>query len=427
MRGTAGDGKQPYSRWLSRPLVAAFPCRLKISRRERLRQKFIFLRCVLHRAEVCALLRQYNLVFAGLTATEFFFHTMTGRVGLVDTTVKTAETGYMQRRLMKGLEDLTIAYDGSVRSSAGSIVQFRFGEDGLDPMEMESSVLGRPVDFARLLHIAQMSMVSVGAVPLSRSAISERIEAFLQTNAQVFSSKFSEETQVAVREVFNADDITMSQLNFVLETAQIKYAKSICDPGTAVGAICGQSIGEPGTQMTLKTFHFAGLASMALVLGVPRIKEIINAAKTIATPFISAPLVNQSSEHAARIVKRRLEKTTLGQVANYIKEVYCESQVYLSIKIDLDLIMRLGLIINAKSIRDSILSTPRTKLKEPNVVLVNPHRLHITVPGTMKGKLLQNLQQLRKQLPRVLVSGTETVNRVIISSEKAAAGNIYKL
>ena len=59
---------------------------------------------------------------------------MTGRVGLVDTAVKTAETGYMQRRLMKGLEDLTIAYDGSVRSSAGSIVQFRFGEDGLDPM-----------------------------------------------------------------------------------------------------------------------------------------------------------------------------------------------------------------------------------------------------------------------------------------------------
>jgi DNA-directed RNA polymerase III subunit RPC1 len=351
---------------------------------------------------------------------------MTGRVGLVDTAVKTAETGYMQRRLMKGLEDLTIAYDGSVRSSAGSIVQFRFGEDGLDPMEMESSVLGRPVDFARLLHIAQMSIICADEPPLSYSSICQRVDVFLQANSE-FSSKFCEETRVAVKEVFTADVITMSQLNFVLETAQKKYTKSLCDPGTAVGAICGQSIGEPGTQMTLKTFHFAGLASMALVLGVPRIKEIINAAKTIATPFISAPLVNQSSENAARIVKRRLEKTTLGQVANYIKEVYCESQVYLSIKIDLDLIMRLGLIINAKSIRDSILSTPRTKLKEPNVILVNPHRLHITVPGTMKGKLLQNLQQLRKQLPRVLVSGTETVNRVIISSEKAATGNIYKL
>lgn len=60
--------------------------------------------------------------------------------------------------------------------------------------------------------------------------------------------------------------------------------------GTAVGAICAQSIGEPGTQMTLKTFHFAGVASMNITLGVPRIKEIINAAKTISTPIITASL-----------------------------------------------------------------------------------------------------------------------------------------
>ena len=60
--------------------------------------------------------------------------------------------------------------------------------------------------------------------------------------------------------------------------------------GTAVGAICAQSIGEPGTQMTLKTFHFAGVASMNITLGVPRIKEIINAAKSISTPIISASL-----------------------------------------------------------------------------------------------------------------------------------------
>lgn len=60
--------------------------------------------------------------------------------------------------------------------------------------------------------------------------------------------------------------------------------------GTAVGAICAQSIGEPGTQMTLKTFHFAGVASMNITLGVPRIKEIINAAKSISTPIITASL-----------------------------------------------------------------------------------------------------------------------------------------
>ena len=56
--------------------------------------------------------------------------------------------------------------------------------------------------------------------------------------------------------------------------------------GSTVGAFGAQSIGEPGTQMTLKTFHFAGVASMNVTLGVPRIKEIINAAKNISTPIM---------------------------------------------------------------------------------------------------------------------------------------------
>ena len=98
------------------------------------------------------------------------------------------------------------------------------------------------------------------------------------------------------------------------------------EPGTAVGAIGAQSIGEPGTQMTLKTFHFAGVASMNITLGVPRIKEIINAAKKISTPIIKAPLnpkVGQYSdaggshfaaETATRVVKGRIEKTTLSDV-----------------------------------------------------------------------------------------------------------------
>jgi DNA-directed RNA polymerase III subunit RPC1 len=67
--------------------------------------------------------------------------------------------------------------------------------------------------------------------------------------------------------------------------------------------------------MTLKTFHFAGVASMNVTLGVPRIKEIINAAKTISTPIISCKLVNSASEVSARIVKGRLEKTHLGDVS----------------------------------------------------------------------------------------------------------------
>eukprot|EP00897_Mesotaenium_endlicherianum_P003119 jgi/Mesen1/2835/ME000174S02093 len=78
-----------------------------------------------------------NSFYSGLTPTEFFFHTMGGREGLVDTAVKTAETGYMSRRLMKALEDLSTQYDGTVRNSSGGIVQLVYGDDGMDPVHME--------------------------------------------------------------------------------------------------------------------------------------------------------------------------------------------------------------------------------------------------------------------------------------------------
>ncbi|KAL9086884.1 MAG: hypothetical protein Q9165_006890 [Trypethelium subeluteriae] len=78
-----------------------------------------------------------NSYLRGLTPTEFFFHAMAGREGLIDTAVKTAETGYIQRRLVKALEDVMVKYDGTVRNSLGDIVQFVYGEDGLDAVHIE--------------------------------------------------------------------------------------------------------------------------------------------------------------------------------------------------------------------------------------------------------------------------------------------------
>jgi DNA-directed RNA polymerase III subunit RPC1 len=86
--------------------------------------------------------------------------------------------------------------------------------------------------------------------------------------------------------------------------------------------------------MTLKTFHFAGVASMNITLGVPRIKEIINATKEISTPIIQVALHNEISEISARIVKGKLEKTILGDVAEYIKEVYTPAGCYILVKLD---------------------------------------------------------------------------------------------
>ncbi len=77
----------------------------------------------------------------GLTAPELFFHAMGGRIGLIDTAVKTAQTGYIQRRLVKGLEDLKVEYDMTVRNSKGKIVQFAYGDDGFDTIKVENQYI----------------------------------------------------------------------------------------------------------------------------------------------------------------------------------------------------------------------------------------------------------------------------------------------
>ena len=82
-----------------------------------------------------------NSYISGLTANELFFHAMAGRIGLIDTAIKTSSTGYIQRRLIKGLEDLKVEYDMTVRNSKGKIIQFEYGEDGFDTTKVESQII----------------------------------------------------------------------------------------------------------------------------------------------------------------------------------------------------------------------------------------------------------------------------------------------
>ena len=210
---------------------------------------------------------------------------MGGREGLVDTAVKTAETGYMQRRLMKALEDLCVAYDGSVRTSESNIVQFKYGDDGLDPIMMTDE--GKPVKFKKVLdqvravvavdkdkyllpedvHKQTQSLLSsVEFQKLCSQSFLDEIKQFIDSYADQLSSTMksvgllpSENEQNkrfsrtdANYVINNTCRVTPSQLKAFLRTCVKKYQRSVIEPGTAVGAIGAQSIGEPGTQMTLK-------------------------------------------------------------------------------------------------------------------------------------------------------------------------------
>ena len=402
-----------------------------------------------------------NSFFSGLEPTEFLFHAISGREGLVDTAVKTAETGYMQRRLMKALEDLSTHYDFSVRNSVGGVVQFLYGDDGLDPAELEGNAL--PVEYHRTFRHAASKMAHVVQRPLLPYEIIELVHRELDAPRfqRVCTAKYIEQVRAfchdelaahvaRMREAYgmypalerdgdwDADtDLSLgadaAQQSIVANKARIteailceflqqcweKYMRAKIEPGSAVGAVGAQSIGEPGTQMTLKTFHFAGVASMNVTLGVPRIKEIINAAKVINTPIIAATLVSKS-EQAARIVKGRIEKTYLGDVASVIEEAWSGSHTYLGVHIDMDAIQKLQLEVTLDDIKRAIVAAPRLKIRDERITLL-PHkdRLRIYIyPDEKERDVYFTLKQLKRQLPKVVIKGIPLATRAVISDEK---------
>lgn len=399
-----------------------------------------------------------NSFYSGLTATEFFFHTMGGREGLVDTAVKTADTGYMSRRLIKALEDLSIQYDNTVRNASGCIVQFVYGDDGMDPSQMEGKG-GVPLNFERLLLKVKATCPPGEQKSSSPSEIlelsNERLSKYDMTPDGGCSDAFKESLSEFVQECSrrlkrtrkalkldaeqvegencnilenvaqNISGVTSRQLQVFSEICFSRYHLKRIESGTAIGAIGAQSIGEPGTQMTLKTFHFAGVASMNVTLGVPRIKEIINAAKKISTPIITATLECDDNLKTARMVKGRVEKTVLGEVAKSVRIVITSRSASIVVTLDMERIQASQLCINAQIVKEKILQS-KIKLKEQHIKVLDARKLEIIPPGD-KSKLHFELHSLKNKLPTVVVKGTNTVERAVINKTKKDNKEQYNL
>ncbi|SCU93222.1 LAMI_0E13630g1_1 [Lachancea mirantina] len=433
-----------------------------------------------------------NSFFSGLSPPEFLFHAISGREGLVDTAVKTAETGYMSRRLMKSLEDLSCQYDNTVRTSSNGIVQFTYGGDGLDPLDMEGNA--QPVNFNRswdhaynitfdrkdplLLPYQIMEQTDHILKPLEVKLIrhdnlgnvlkdqnteniayidqfdAERnfyaslrvyiqqkvdfladvrknkgLQKYLSRPSDINAMDIDEEPEASQAAVDQLCRISSKVVTKFLEIAIYKYHRAKVEPGTAVGAIGAHSIGEPGTQMTLKTFHFAGVASMNVTLGVPRIKEIINASKVISTPIINAVLVNDHDERAARVVKGRVEKTLLSDVAFYIQDVYKDNMSFIQVKIDVGTIEKLQLELTIEDIAVAITRAPKLKIAAADVSIIGKEKININVyPEGAKLKsisvlakdpsvneLFYKMQHLRRALPGIVVKGFPDIARAVIN------------
>ncbi|TST60384.1 DNA-directed RNA polymerase I subunit RPA1 [Bagarius yarrelli] len=345
----------------------------------------------------------------GIKPQEFFFHCMAGREGLVDTAVKTSRSGYLQRCVIKHLEGLVVQYDLTVRDSDGSVVQFLYGEDGLD---IPKTQFLQPRQFPFIKDnfevIRKSQCLDEVLVKLDPQAARSHFKAIKKWKAKnellsprhgaflLFSQKklgkFKAQAEGQLGYFTNGRDNATLQLmdnwNDMNESSRVKYLKkttrcpdpslavyrpdicfgsvsetfesiiesylnqintkeefpssadsvdgerlrhllhlkwqrALCEPGEAVGLLAAQSIGEPSTQMTLNTFHFAGRGEMNVTLGIPRLREILMIASSkIKTPMMSIPVLSKKKAlKRVKTLQKKLTRVCLAEVLHKVDVV----------------------------------------------------------------------------------------------------------
>ena len=307
----------------------------------------------------------------GLDINEFFFHAQSGREGLIDTACKTAETGYIQRRLMKSLEDLNVKYDLTVRNEKNVIIQFVYGTDNFDPKKVEKQkfelILGSNKDFENKykwkdvshfglktqralkreynhlmtlrkyfrskkyydddivyqpINIYRIVKQSCKKFKIDKNNISDlnhlyvlnTIKDLIKNTIKINCDNdypFNElndynlkllrtlvESKLSTKIIILENKLSKEAFDWVIDIVKLNFYKALIQPGESVGSISAQSLGEPTTQLTLNTFHHAGVSAKSNVnQGVPRIRELISVTKNPSTPSLTIYLKKESNSN----------------------------------------------------------------------------------------------------------------------------------
>ncbi|KAF8915824.1 hypothetical protein CPB85DRAFT_1559900 [Mucidula mucida] len=284
----------------------------------------------------------------GIKPQEFYFHCMAGREGLIDTAVKTSRSGYLQRCLIKHLEGIRVHYDHTVRGSDSSVYQFHYGGDSLDVTKQKhlqefSFIAANEKSFLELLKPALLdgkvdtavadaymkkvvSRIKKGSSRLDQmdpvlslyspsrhmGSVSENfalaLDKYIKENPDNLIHTKGEEGRFKRR----TDLVAKNHFKALMHT---KYMRSLVEAGEAVGLIASQGVGEPSTQMTLNTFHFAGHGAANVTLGIPRLREIVmTASQKPKTPSMLMKVKAGTPQEDIEMFCKRASKLTLAQV-----------------------------------------------------------------------------------------------------------------
>ena len=316
----------------------------------------------------------------------------------------------MQRRLINALEHLKIEYDLTVRDPHGNIVQYIYGDDGIDPAKSDHG------DAVNINRIVESESVVDDGPKTSEEEMKELL------------SKFKEKMNPKLgRDIENAlisYPLSKSGIKKVVHKIMDLFEKAMIEPGEAAGVVTAQSIGEPGTQMTLRTFHFAGVKERNVTLGLPRLIELVDARKKPVTPTMDIYLDEEhklSREKALEVAKRII----FTRISDLVS------------KVDTDYSGNLTFYFSDKKIADRGTSIQEIhevlkSSKKRYEVTVNEDQLLIKISLSQEPDA-QTLLTLRNKLLNGRVKGVPDIERVTIVKQndewviQTAGSNLAKV
>lgn len=269
-----------------------------------------------------------NSLMKGLTPDEAFFYSISGRRGNIDTAIKTADCGYIQKKITKKGEDANQKEDGTIRDASGNIIQFLYGNDGFNAKKLQTiKYKGADIPFfidVKTLeaHFNNKYELSVGSGVRcqKRNLLDDELDfaaGYVFANAKV-STDSTRASAIMIATVLEdlLRSVTLYEdviVEFIEEIERVLKSANNAT-GESVGLIAGCSIGEPATQMTLNTHQFVGVSEKE-VMGVTRLKELIGATSNPSNPTMSIFLSPHPEKKFASRIDEMLYKAYSNTIA----------------------------------------------------------------------------------------------------------------
>jgi len=204
---------------------------------------------------------------------------------------------------------------------------------------------------------------------------------------------------------FIPKNITQKDLKNVLGNLKTEYEESLISPYESIGVITAQSVGEPATQMTLNTFHFAGVESLNVTMGLPRIIEILDAKKKISSPLMKIYLKDSKDAEKVKSFALRIKETLLKDVLKSV-EIDLEDKV---INLTIDEVLYKKLELDSERIASSI----KKAIKGGDVEILENFLMKVKFNENTN---LKSLNSFKAIILNILVKGIKSIEDVSILS-----------